>query len=134
MGGFSNYLETKLLDVIFGKATYTSPNIWVALCKSLVSDLDTGATIAEITGANYARVNVVASSWSSSATTGATSNVDTISWATASDAWGTITHTAICDASTAGNVLCYASVADAKTVASGDQVQFAAGAFDVIIS
>jgi len=134
MGGFSNTLEAKLLDVVFGKATYTSPNIWVALCKSLISDLDTGTTIAEITGVNYVRVLVVASSWSSSAVSGAISNVDTISWATATDAWGTVTHTAVCDASVLGNVLCYASVADAKTVASGDQVQFAAGAFDVILS
>ena len=136
MGGFSDYLEAKVLNVIFGKATFTSPNIWAGLCTAAISDTDTGATASTLepnTGA-YARVAVVASSWSTSATSGAISNIDAITFVTATASWGTITHCILCDASVAGNLLAYASVAVAKAVGSSDTAQFAAGDFDILLS
>ena len=136
MGGFSDYLEAKLLNVVFGKAAFTSPAVWVGLCTAAISDTDTGATASTLepnTGA-YVRAQVVASSWSTSAASGAISNIDAITFVTATAAWGTITHCVLCDASIAGNLLAYASVAVAKAVGSGDTAQFAAGDFDIILS
>ena len=136
MGGFSDYLEAKVLNVIFGKATFTSPNIWAGLCTAAISDTDTGATAStlEPNAGAYVRVNVVASSWSSSAASGAVSNVDTITFITTTASWSTLTHCILCDASVAGNLLAFCSVATAKAVGSGDAAQFAVGDFDIVLS
>jgi len=130
MAGFSDAWELNLLNHLFGKATITAPPIWVTLATAAISDDDTGSTISEPSG-DFARVST--GSWTSAAA-GVVSNAAIISFAPASSNWGSVTYFALADASTAGNIICFGSVNTAKSVASGDEVYFAIGAFDVKLS
>ncbi len=129
MGSFSNYLENKVLDHIFKTASFTVPtNICTAL--STADPLDTGAGVAEPSGNAYARVTM--NVWDAAAG-GATANTNAITFPTATGSWGTITHFAIFDASTAGNMLCHGTLAASKTIGSGDTPRFNAGDVDITL-
>lgn len=129
MGSFSNYLENKILDHVFKTASFTVPtNIYVAL--STADPLDTGAGIAEPSGNAYART--VCNSWDA-ASGGATANTGAVTFPTATGSWGTITHFALFDASTAGNMLAHGSLAVSKTITTGDTPKFNAGDIDVTL-
>lgn len=136
MGSFSNYLENKLLDQLFNATAYTFPTtLYVALCTATVVEGDTGSTITEPSGNGYARVAVTANTTNfPAASGGALSNGVAITGFTASGgSWGTITDIAICDASSAGNVLAYDALAASKTVGDGDSFQIAIGDLDVTL-
>ena len=62
---------------------------------------------------------------------GATDNVAIITFPTATAAWGTVTHVAVYDALTAGNMLKHGPLAASRVVASGDTFQIAVGALDI---
>lgn len=129
MGSFSNYLENKLLDHVFKVASFTVPtNIYIAL--STADPTDSGGSIAEPSGNNYART--VMNSWDAAAS-GATANTSTITFPTASGSWGTITHFAIFDAITVGNMLAHGSLTVSKAVTSGDTPRFNAGEIDITL-
>ena len=123
---FSDYLELGILDHIFLTAAYSQPsNIYIALCQSTIDDADTGSTLpSEVSGGSYARKSCA--TWDA-ASAGSTKNGVAISFAQATADWGTITDFAVCDAITAGNVLCYAKLTTSKSVASGDTAKFATG-------
>lgn len=136
MANMSNYLENKLVDFLFRGGSYSPPStLYFALCTSTPTDASTGSNISEITGGNYARQSLTATtgnwystqgdnSGTSSGTGGSTSNIPSIAWN--SITWsGTVSSVAICDALTAGNVLFYGSLANSKTLISGDSISFA---------
>lgn len=144
MASMSNYLENKLIDFLFRGVAFSPPStLYVALCTSAPTDSSTGSTISEVSGGNYSRQSLAASNtnWyttngdtgaTSSGTNGTTGNAATLTWAGVT--WtGTVTDVAICDAATGGNVLFYASLAAAKTVASGDSISFAANSLTIQI-
>lgn len=129
MGSFSNYLENKILDHVLKVAAYTVPtNIYIAL--STADPLDTGAGIAEPSGNAYARA--AANSWAA-AVNGATSNSAQITFPEATGSWGTITHFAGFDASTAGNMLFHGALTTAKAITTGDTPRFNTGELDVTL-
>jgi hypothetical protein len=128
MGSFSNYWENNILDHIFGKANYTPPTIYVGL--STADPTDDGSGLAEPGGNGYARVQTSAVDWNA-ASAGTIDNANDISFAEATGSWGTITHFALFDAATAGNMLAHGSLSESKSIGSGDTVKFAAGDLDV---
>lgn len=123
---FSDYLEKKILDHLFGKASYTAPTIYVAL--STADPGDDASGIAEPSGNNYSRVQTAAGDWNS-ATSGAgtLTNANAVTFAQASGSWGTITHIALYDAATSGNLLASRALGTSKTIGSNDTLSFAAG-------
>lgn len=126
-GGISNYLALELLDHLFKVGSYTVPtNVCCAL--STANPGDSGGSIAEPSGGSYARVTN--NTWDVAAS-GATANTGAITFTTATGSWGTITHTALFDATSGGNMLFYGALTASKAVASGDTIAFAAGAFDI---
>ncbi len=138
MANISNYLENKLIDFLFRGGAYSAPaTLYIALCTAAPDDTSTGSTITEVSGGNYSRQSITSnvtnwastqgnSSSTSSGTGGSTSNAGTINWNSVT--WtATITHVAICDASTVGNVLYWGTLAASKSVSSGDSVSFAIG-------
>ena len=133
MAGFSDVYEVKILDVLFGKATLTSPACWLTIATAAISDADTGSTLSEPTSGTFARARISALGMGSAAS-GVISNSAVISFVAAASAWGSITHFAICDASVAGNVMAFCSVQTAKSVASDDTVYFDVGALKVYLS
>lgn len=142
MAAWTDYFENKLVDQIFRAQAFTFPaTLHIGLLTAAPSDSSAGT---EVSGGSYARVAVTCSlaNWAgtqgagttvaSSGTTGTTSNNNAITFPTPTANWGTITHFAIYDASTAGNMLAYAALTASKTVNNGDPApSFAAGALTV---
>ena len=128
MGSFTDHWENEILDHLFGKGSYTPPTIHVGL--STADPGDSGAGLSEPSGNGYARVSTAAADWNS-ASGGSLDNANAIVFPQATGSWGTITHFALFDASTGGNMLAHGSLTQSKTVASGDTAQFAAGDLDV---
>ena len=141
-GALSDYLENKLVDHLFRSTSYTAPTTWyVALFTSSCSD-SAGGT--EVSGGSYARASLASgtSNWAntqnsgtgaSTGTSGTTSNSSTITFATPSAGWGTVTHWGLYDASTSGNLLVCSALTTSKTINSGDSVSFGVGALTVQI-
>ena len=129
MGSFGDYLELEILDHIFMKGSYTPPtNIFVAL--STANPTDSGGSIAEPVGNAYARISTSGANWDA-AVSGALDNATAITFAEATGSWGTITHFALFDHLTAGNMLAHGALTVAKAIGNGDTASFAAGDLDV---
>lgn len=121
---FSNYLETKVLDHVFGATAYTAPaTLYVGLYTAAPSDTGGGT---EVSGTGYARQTAT---FTTSGDT--TSNDSAIEFPTAGSNWGTVTHVGVFDASTSGNMLVYGSLSTSKLVESGDVFRIPAGDLDI---
>ena len=128
MGGFSNYWENKILDHIFGKGSYTPPTIYVGL--STADPIDDGSGLAEPSGNGYARVQTSASDWNATSN-GTLDNSSDIIFSQATGNWGTITHFALFDAATAGNMLAHGVLSQSKSISESDTARFEAGDLDI---
>ena len=71
---------------------------------------------------------------SSAAASGAADNASAVEFDTATGSWGTVTHTAVLDASSSGNMLMENALTASKVIASGDVFRFQAGEFDVTLT
>ncbi len=142
MAAKSDYLENKLIDHVFRGQAYTAPaTLYVALLTAAPSDAGGGT---EVSGGSYARVGVTASlanfagtqsagsTTASSGTGGTTSNNGAITFPAPTANWGVVTHWAIYDAASAGNLLFHAALTTSKTINNGDAApSFAAAALSV---
>jgi len=129
-GGFSTYLANKFLDHVFKVASFTVPtNIYVGL--STANPGDSASGLAEPSGNGYARVQK--NTWDAAAS-GATENTGAITFPTiVTSDWGTLTHCALFDASTAGNMLMYAALGVSQVTAVGNVVEYDDGALDITL-
>jgi len=124
---FSNYLETKILDHVFGGTAYTAPGtLYLALFTAAPGEAGGGT---EVSGTAYTRKSVA---FTTSGDT--TSNTAAVEFDTAGSAWGTVTHVGIYDASTAGNLMAYAALSASKTIESGDVFRVPAGDLDITLN
>ena len=116
----STYLINKTLAHNTGETAFTMPAaIYVAL---FTTDPTVAASGTEVAGNAYAR---------KVATFVAGSNNTELSFIEATGAWGTVTHWALFDAATVGNMLYFAPVDSIQAVISGNIARFAIGAIDV---
>jgi hypothetical protein len=132
MSAASDYLENEVLDHVLGKGTrdFTSPaNLYVGLWTA-DDGLEGGTVTSEVSGGSYAREAVTFGAASS----GAASNSGTITFTTATGNWGTVTHVAIMDASSGGNVLFHGAVTTSKTIESGDTFQISTGNLSISLA
>ena len=132
MSAFSDYLEDKIGDSVFRGATFpTIANIYVGLSSAAPTEAGTFNELAN-TGA-YARVTVAASTAQWGALAADVSNVNAITFPTATADWASATHFFLADSATynAGNLLYYAALTTARTVTNGGTASFAAGELDV---
>jgi hypothetical protein len=124
---FSNYLETEILDHVFGGAAYTAPStLYVALYTATPNDAGGGT---ELSGSGYTRKS--AAFTTSGATT---SNTGAVEYDTATGSWGTITHIGVFDAATSGNLLAYGALSSSKVVDTGDVFRIPAGDLDITLN
>ena len=126
MGSLSDYAENKMLDHFLGTAAYT-PAATVYIGLSTADPLDTAAGLAEPVGNAYARQSIAFDA----AASRLLNQTSLITFPTASGSWGTITHYAIFDASTNGNMLAHGSLSASRTVTSGKTLSIAAGQVDI---
>jgi len=134
MSALSDYTENELLDHLLGKqlTDFVSPeNLYVALFTADTA-LETNVigSAAEISGGSYARIAVSFAA----ASGGTAANSGTVTFPVATAGWGAITHCAIMDALTAGNVLVWGELTEPKTIGIGDQFKFAAGNLTVSLA
>jgi hypothetical protein len=134
VGSFTNYLENKLLDHVFGGGNYTRPaTLYIGLSTS--DPGETGSTAGEPSGNGYARVAVVNNATNfPAASGGAKTNGTPIEFPEATGAWGTVTHFFIADNSTGGNVLGYGALNVPKSPTAGDIVYFKANDLDITLT
>lgn len=126
MGSFSDYLENTLLDEVFGGTNYApAATHYFALFTAAPSDSGGGT---EVAGGSYTRKSVTNNTTNyPNASGGTKSNGTAVTFVTSTGSWGTITHFAIFDASTSGNMLAWGALAASKTVGSGDTFNIAIG-------
>lgn len=155
MAAASNYLENKLVDLIFRLGTFPAPTtLFIALVSTNCVASDTGVKLTsatgtgvEITGGSYARVAYTPSasanweatqggvSGASSGTSGLTSNNTVITFATATAPWSApVVGLAICDAVTNGNMLYFGALTPSKTVGTGDVFTFPANTLSLTLN
>jgi hypothetical protein len=129
MCSFSNYMESNILNHIFGKSNYCLSNIYVGLLS--VEPNENGTSVSEPDCPSYTRVETNASSWDQ-ALEGMIRNVENITFSIACENWGTVTHFALFDAFSRGNILAYGKLSPSITICSGNTPRFAPG--DLMIS
>ena len=128
MAEFSNYLENALINATLRNTTYTSPaTVYVSLYTTDPTDADSGT---EVSGGSYARTSATFDAPSN----GVTQNSADITFPTATASWGTVSHIAIHDASTAGNMLFHTPLDTAKTIDSGDIFKIETGNLTVTLA
>ena len=130
MSGFSDYLEDKVLDHVFGGNAFTAPTtLYVALYTVAPSDTGGGT---EVSGGAYARQTGTFTVSGTNPTTA--SNTAAIEYPTATANYGTVVAVGILDASSSGNLLAYSTLDSSKVVSSGDVFRFNAGDLDITLA
>ena len=127
MAAFSNFLEDKVLDHLFGGTPYVAPStLYIALF--LADDgLESGIITSEVSGNAYARVSVDPATDMGAASSGSIANINELIFPTASGTWGTVTHAAIMDAAVSGTVLAHGALTTQKGISAGDTARYAVG-------
>lgn len=135
MAAMSDYLENQLILHLFRTGSFTKPtSLYIALFTSATSDAGGGT---EVTATGYSRqaLNPLDANWAAtSGTNGQTSNVSAINFGTWSSGPTTVTHVAIMDASSSGNMLFHGALTASKTVNSGDSFSIPASSLTVTLA
>lgn len=125
MTALSNHAENLLLDWLMTDESVTRPTSWyLALFTAAPNDSGGGT---EVSGSGYSRQAVAFTAASS----GAVTNDDLVSFTADGGNWGSITHAAIFDAGTSGNMLWHGALSSARTINDTDTLNFAAGEIDL---
>lgn len=131
MGSISNYLENQWLNHVLKGTAFTQPsNIYLAL--STADPLDDASGFAEPTGNNYGRV-LINTSFAAAANRAVTTDAD-ITYNQASGSWGTITHWAIYDNTSGGNMLAHGQFSVSKVVGTGVTPKVTSGNLTITVS
>jgi len=124
----SNFLENKVLDHVLTATSYTAPTTrYLGLFKNTsgnaAANLEAGTLTDEVSGGTYGRKAVTFAA----ASGGTSASNATVTFDTATADWGTISHIAVMDAETSGNVLFWGAVTTPKTIETGDTFQVSSG-------
>jgi len=122
----TNTFETTTLTWLLTASSATRPTAWyIGLFTVAPTDAGGGT---EVSGTGYVRKAVTFTVTGDTA-----SNSAAVEWPVAGGSWGTITDLAIFDAVTAGNMIGYATLTAAKTIATGDVFRIPLGDLDVTL-
>lgn len=128
MAAFSNYLENALINGTLRATTYTAPTtVYVGLFTSDPTDDGSGT---EVSGNAYARQ---AATFAAPSNGAATTDAD-VQFPQATGNWGTVTHFAIFDALTTGNMMYHGALTTSKTIETGDVFKIATGSLTVTLA
>jgi len=132
MSKMSDYLEVELRKHIFRTGSFTKPSaLYVSLHTADPQDNGAGA---EATYGSYARIQRDPSdaNWTAaSATDGVTDNAAVITFPTCTSGSELVTHFAVWDAVSGGNMICHGQLTNPQTISTGVTPSFAVGALDV---
>ena len=127
----STFLEHAILNHFFRSASQPAPaTLFLALYISDPTDDDIGT---EIAGGGYMRQIITFAEPQQVGGRGQTQNNAQVTFPTATDNWGTISHWGVRDALTGGNLLTYAPVPTPKLIEQGDEAKFNANAITISV-
>lgn len=127
MAAFTNFLENALLNHVLRNSAYTpASGVFLALFTSATSDAAGGT---EVSGTAYARTAVTFAA----ASGGVCANTGDVVFPVAGGSWGTVTHAAVFDAATVGNMLFHGPLTQSKAVGTGDTFKFLDGNYTVAL-
>lgn len=127
MANISTYLANAVLDHVLGRTSYSAPTtLYVALLTSAPGPSG-GGTEVSTSGTGYARLAVVNNTTNfPGASAGSKANGAAFNFPFATTGWGTVTHVAVYDAPTGGNLLFFDDLATPRTVNADDAFTFQA--------
>ncbi|MFV1943490.1 hypothetical protein VPH49_22000 [Pseudomonas luteola] len=134
MSGFSDYLENQLINTTLRGTSYTGGGVYVALFRTDPTDAGTGTELAD---SGYVRQRAHSSSVSDGFTVpsnGSASNARNLVFPAIVDTQVTVTHWAIFDAQTGGNMLYHAPLTNSKTLDPSDVLSFPIGSLTITLS
>ena len=129
MADLSTYMEDRIINFMRNVAITGEAAVYVGLFTA-DDGLEAGTITSEVTGGSYARELAGLSA----SADGVSANAGDISFTTATAEWGLVTHAALIDAITAGNVIMHSTLAANKQVDIGDTFKILAGELDVTIT
>ena len=131
MSSFTDHTESLVLNWLFTTNTATRPTAWfVGLFTAAPGEAGGGT---EVSGNAYARKATGTITVSGTATTATNSAAIEFDPASGGN-WGTITHAAIFDASTGGNMLAYAALTTARAINDGDVFRVPASSLTITLT
>ena len=126
---FSNTFETHVLNYVFTATSVTRPTAWyLALFTSNPAD-DASGTEVSTSGTAYARQSAAFTVSGDTA-----SNSAAIEFPTATASFGTVSHVAVFDAASSGNLIAYAALTSSKAIDTGDVFRVPAGDLDITLA
>lgn len=132
MSAASDYLENKVLDHVLTATGYTAPTTRYLALFTASTGLETNSPSAEVSSSGTAYIRKAVTFAAANAGSSATNATVTFDTATAN--FGTISHVAVMDAETGGNVLFHGAVTTSKTIETGDTFQVTSGNLTVSLA
>lgn len=134
MSALSDYLENAILNHILRNTAMAAPGANVYLALSTAATTDAGS-VTEPSGNGYARKACPTASTFGAPSGGVVSNTAEVAFAAAAGGnWGTITHVAVMDASSGGNMLWHGPLTASKVINDGDVFRFPAAALQISLA
>ncbi|MDP8268269.1 MAG: hypothetical protein P9L97_06020 [Candidatus Tenebribacter davisii] len=134
MGTLTNFATTKLVDHVFKSAYTTIATLYLTLCTTAPTVASTGSNIVETDYGDYARTSFTSTFFNAAALRKIVQALD-IEFETATGVSASnITHYAICDALTGGNVLGFGSFITPWNVVSGNTPKIVAGKIEISLN
>ena len=126
---FSNSAETLVLNWILDPlSSPTRPSAtYLALFTTDPGETGSGTEVST-SGTAYARQSVAFTVTGNTA-----SNNAAVEFPTATASYGTVTHIAVFDASTAGNMIAYAALSSSKSIDTGDVLRIPLNDLDITL-
>lgn len=125
---FSNTHENKVLTWTFTADAVTRPTAWYLALFTTDPAEDASGTEVSTSGTAYARQTVAFTVTGNTAT-----NSAAVEFPTATASYGTVTHVAVFDAVTAGNMIAYAALSSSKSIDTGDVLRVNASDLDITL-
>lgn len=124
----SNYLENALIDHVLRNTALTSPTtVYLALFTTDPTDAGSGT---EVSTGGYARIAIAFDAPAN----GVTQNTSLESFTASGAGYGTVSHWAIYDAATVGNLLYHGAMTTPRTINDTDTLEFAAGSISITLT
>ena len=121
MSEFSDYTARNFINHFLRNNAFTPPAaIYLALFTGSAG-LGANSPSYEVTLGAYSRATFTLGTATAMATAGTSISTADVTFATATATWGTISHAAIMDALTSGNVMMWTPLDATKLVGNGDQ-------------
>ncbi len=125
----SNTFENRVATWLFTADAVTRPTSWYLAAFTTDPAEDASGTEVSTSGTAYARQSAAFTVTGDTA-----SNSAAVEFPTATANWGTVTHIAIFDAVSGGNMIAYGTLAASKLIETGDVLRVDAGALDVTVA